>query len=611
MPPLCLATSVPPADALDISALRQRYRHERDRRLVGDATDQYKRPVGALADFAAVDPHTAWMPRNPLAEDRDVVVLGGGWTGILAGYHLRQAGITDFRHIEQGGDFGGVWYWNRYPGIQCDSDAYCYLPLLEEMDFMPSRKFAAGHEILEYAQSVARRYGLYDGALFHTVAKSLEWDQEAGRWTILTDRSDVIRARFVIMGNGLINTPKLPGIPGLDLFEGKLFHTSRWDYEYSGGSSTQPTLSNLADKRVAIVGTGATGVQAIPFLGRYAKHLYVIQRTPSTVDFRNNAPTDPEWAASLRPGWQKERQKNFQSAAITGMQPGQRDQICDIWTEINRNLSLELEAEGWPELSVEAYLARREVMDYRVMERLRARVDALVDNPATAEALKPWYKFLCKRPASNDDFYPTFNRDNVELIDVSQAKGIERLTPTGFVANGREYPADCIIFASGFEVTSDLDRRWGIEAIIGRGGTSLYDHWADGYSTHHGMITRGFPNLLFTGFIQSAFNATTTEQMNRHCEHAAYIIAEALNRRARRVEPSLEGERNWVSHVRETAVDTSEFARECTPSYFNGEGDTRKRRWYAGEPYGPGWEAFENLLAAWRADGRLAGLELT
>lgn len=611
MPQPCQATDVPPAESIDIPALRERYRQERDRRIVGSATDQYKRTTGRAAELSTADPHMPVAERAPLHDKCDVVILGGGWTGILAGYHLRQNGISNFRHIEQAGDFGGVWYWNRYPGIQCDNDSYCYLPLLEEMDFMPSHKFANGHEILEYAQSVARRYRLYDRALFHTIVQSLTWNEKAGRWSIETDRGDQVLARFVILANGLINTPKLPGLKGLDTFEGKIFHTSRWDYGYTGGNPREPVLDKLSDKRVAIVGTGATGVQAVPFLGRYAQQLYVVQRTPSTVDFRNNAPTDPDWVSSLEPGWQKRRQQNFQAAAITGLQPGQRDQICDIWTEINRNLALELERERQPEIPLDTYLARREQMDYRVMERLRARVEALVDDPVTAEALKPWYRFMCKRPASNDEFYPTFNLPNVQLVDVSATKGIERLSKAGFVTNGKEFPVDCIIFASGFEVTSDLDRRWGIERIEGRDGASLYRHWAEGYSTLHGMMTRGFPNLMFTGFIQSAFNATTTELTNRHCEHLAYIIRQALDRNTPVVEPTRSAEDEWVAHVRATAIDSSDFARECTPSYFNGEGDPNKKRWFAGEPYGPGWEAFEQLLKEWRDDGQLQGLQLT
>ena len=498
----CELSNVPPAESVDIPALREKYRLEREKRIRPEGQRQYVRPTESPEQTADGDPHMPVQPRAAISEEIEVAVLGGGWCGILAGVALKKAGISDFRTIDHAGDFGGVWYWNQYPGLQCDNDAYCYLPMLEEMGFMPSKKFTEGHEIRDYAQSIARRFDLYDKALFHTTVTSLHWDGDLCRWRLRTDRGDEIRARFVIMSNGLLNIPKLPGIPGIQEFKGKMFHTARWDYDYTGGCQKNPVLDKLADKRVAIIGTGATAIQLVPFLGKYSKHFYVLQRTPSTVDERRNSPTDPEWAASLEPGWQQKRQANFHRAAMETLLPREPDMIQDIWTEINRNLSAELEAEGWPEIDYEEYMSRREVMDYRVMERLRARVDTLVNDPRTAEILKPYYRYLCKRPASSDEYYTTFNRPNVTLLDVSESRGVERMTETGFVANGVEYEVDCMIFASGYEVTSDLDRRWGIDAIEGRAGLSIYDHWAEGYRTLHGMMTHGFPNQFYTGFIQ-------------------------------------------------------------------------------------------------------------
>ncbi|WCT75174.1 NAD(P)/FAD-dependent oxidoreductase [Sphingomonas naphthae] len=606
----CQPTDTPPADSFDIDALRARYRLERDKRVNRATTDQYVRATGDFEEIYEADPHSPVVARLPIEEDLDVAILGGGWTGVLAAYHLGQRGVSTFRVIDHAGGFGGVWYWNRYPGLSCDNDAYCYLPLLEETGFMPSKKFADGYEIRAYMNTIADRFGLGENALFHTRVTGLRWDDAIQRWHVTTDRGDDIRARFVIMANGLLNIPKLPGVPGIADFKGKIFHTGRWDYDYTGGTPEDPALEKLADKRVAIIGTGATAVQAVPFLGRHAAQLYVIQRTPSTVDKRVNPPTDPEWVKTLEPGWQKARQENFHRAAMERFRPGEPDLICDIWTEISRNMSAELAAEGWPDIAIGDYYARREVVDYRVMERLRARVDELVDDPATAESLKPWYRFLCKRPASNDAFYPTFNRPNVTLIDVAATRGVERLTEQGFVANGTEYPIDCLIFASGFEASSSLDRRWGIAEIVGRDGVSLYDHWRDGFTSLHGMMTRGFPNMFFTGYVQSALNSSTTEQMSRHDYHIAYIIRQAMERGAVAVEPSADEESAWVAHIRETAVDASQFLSECTPSYFNGE-NSEKPKSYAGEPYGPGWHAFEALLQAWRDAGDLRGLELT
>jgi cyclohexanone monooxygenase len=610
----CEPTNAPPVEDIDIPAVRERYRQERDKRIRPEGQRQH---VPAVASYTG-DPHIPVEPRDQISEDIDVAVLGGGWAGVLAGVHLKKAGISDFRTIDHAGDFGGVWYWNRFPGVQCDNDAYCYLPLLEEMGFMPSKKLADGWEIYEYIQSIAKRFQLYENALFHTLVTGLRWDEEIRRWRMATDRGDDIRARFVIMANGLLNMPKLPGVTGIHEFKGKMFHTARWDYAYTGGSCKNPVLDKLTDKRVAIVGTGATAIQAIPYLGRYAKQVYVLQRTPSTVDERPNPPTDPAWVKTLKPNWQKERQSNFHRAAMVGrLAAGERDLVCDFWTEISRNLSAELEAEGWPDLSIEEYMARREIMEYRVMERMRRRVESIVKDKETAEALKPWYRFMCKRPLSNEDYYSTFNRPNVKLIDVSATKGVERMTETGFVVLGVEYEIDCMIFASGFEVTSDLDRRWGFDVFAGRSGLSIYDHWGDGYQTLHGATTHGFPNLFLIGFYQGGLNANITELLNRQGYHIVYIIKEALARGVITVEPSQEAQDDWVRHIRETAIDLSQFVLECPPGYFNNEGERyvtsegeERLRWYLGESYGPGWDAFEQLLREWRDNGELKGLVL-
>jgi len=603
----CEATRTP--DDVDIPALREKYRHERDKRIRSDGQKQYFKPTGAVAANYAVDPHTPIATRAPISEDIDVIVLGAGWGGIMASYHLKQAGITNFRNVDTAGDFGGVWYWNQYPGIQCDNDAYCYLPLLEETGFMPSKKFADGVEIQRYAKLIAKKFDFADKALFHTHINSLRWDEGIKRWRVGTNRGDDIRARFVVLACGVLNMPKLPAIPGIDTFKGKVFHTARWDYRYTGGSYENPVLDKLAGKRVAIVGTGATAIQAVPHLAKYAKALYVIQRTPSSVDERPNPGTDAEWVKSLKAGWQKERQTNFHRAAMEGLRPGEPDLICDIWTEISRNLAAQFEAEGWPQVGLDEFLARRERMDYRVMERLRQRVQQLVSDQNTAEALKPYYRFLCKRPLSSDDFYPTFNRPNVELIDVSETKGVERMTPTGFTANGKEYEVDCMIFASGFEVTSDLNRRWGIDKLEGRGGTSIYDHWSEGPKTLHGTMTHGFPNQFYIGYIQGGLNASVTEQFGKQGHHIAHIISEALKRGIKSVEPSQKAQDDYVQRFKELEMDLSQFQRECPPGYFNNEGEDRPK-WALFRSWGHGWDAFQQVLEEWRIKGDLEGLVL-
>ena len=602
----CQPTQTP--TNVDIPGLREKYRQEREKRLRTEGQTQYVRPTDKtpIGDYVA-DPHAPLIERAPISEEIDVIILGAGWGGIMAAYHLNQAGITNFRNVDTAGDFGGVWYWNRYPGIQCDNESYCYLPLLEETGFMPSKKFADGLEIHGHAKGIAEKFGFAEKALFHTMINTLRWDEEIKRWRVGTNRGDDIRARFVILACGVLNMPKLPSLPGINEFKGKMFHTARWEYDYTGGSYGNPVLDKLADKRVAIVGTGATSIQAVPHLGRYAKQLYVVQRTPSSVDERPNPPADPEWVKTLKPGWQKERQANFQKAAMEILGPNDPDLICDIWTEINRNIQAELAAEGWPQLTLEQFMAKRESVDYRVMERLRQRVDALIEDPATAESLKPYYRFLCKRPLSSDEFYPTFNRPNVKLLDVSDTKGVERMTEKGFVANGKEYEVDCMIFASGFEVTSDLERRWGMDTVEGRDGLSIYRHWSEGPKTLHGTMTHGFPNQFYIGYIQGGLNASVTEQFGEQGRHIAYIISESLKRSAQSVEPSREAQDEYVRVFQELEIDFSEFQNQCPPGYFNNEGEN-KPKWALFRGWGPGWDAFQTMVTEWRNKGDLAGL---
>lgn len=597
---------------IDIDALREKYAQERAKRLRPEGSKQYVELTDDFAGYYETDPYTPVAPRDPINADIDVAVLGGGFGGLLSAAYLKKAGVEDVRVIELGGDFGGVWYWNRYPGIQCDNESYCYIPLLEELDFMPSKKFADGPEIYEHCRNIGKHFGLYDNAIFSTQVREMTWDDDIARWRLSTNRGDDIRARFVVLASGPFHRPKLPGIPGMKDFKGHSFHSSRWDYEYTGGDYTGG-MDKLADKRVAIIGTGATSIQVVPFLARDCQHLYVFQRTPSSVDVRHNAPTDPEWAKSLQPGWQKERQRNFHAWTFEGMALGQPDLVCDFWTELGRNTAARVMAlEDPASMTPEQFMAIREEEDYKIMERLRRRIASIVEDPETAETLKPYYRFLCKRPLSNDDYLPTFNRPNVTLVDVSGSKGVERITEKGIVANGEEYEVDCIIYASGFEITTEIKRRYSIDAITGRDGLSLYDYWGDGYKTLHGMTSRGFPNQFFTGFTQVGISANIAANYELQGEHIAYIIAEALKRGASVVEPTQEAQEQWCATIRENAVDNSAFDASCTPGYYNNEGGGGGEgiRSHLGEPYGPGFYAFGDLLAEWRATGGLDGLEL-
>jgi cation diffusion facilitator CzcD-associated flavoprotein CzcO len=592
---------------IDLEALKTKYRIERDRRLRPDAEAQYIETSDKFASYYEADPWSTTLTRDPLSIDIDVAVLGGGFAGLLAGAHLRKAGLDDFRIVDFAGDFGGTWYWNRYPGVQCDIESYCYLPLLEETNYLPKHKYSFGPEIFEHCQRIARHFRLYEKAIFGALVRSLRWDEALARWRIATHRGDDIRARFLIMALGSYNRPKLPGIPGIASFEGHTFHTSRWDYGYTGGN-TWGGLTKLADKTVAIIGTGATAIQAVPFLARYAKHLYVVQRTPSSVDARGNRPTDPAWARSLNAGWQKARVDNFTRAGLEGLPPGVEDLVCDAWSGINRALTHEIAAAARGEITQDALNHLKEIEDYKYMERVRRWTEGIVKHKATAEKLKAWYRFGCKRPTFNDDYLPSFNRENVTLIDVSDSRGVERINDTGFVAGGTHYAVDCLIFASGFEITTEIKRRLGIDIIEGRGERSLYEHWRNGFRTFHGSASHGFPNQFFTGFTQGAISNLTT-MLEVQTEHITYVIAESLGRGASVVEVTQEAEDSWQQTMRAVGFNTAELLADCTPGYYNNEGGMVKRS-HLGEVYSPGLTAFSKLLGEWRKTGEMQGLRL-
>jgi cyclohexanone monooxygenase len=601
---LCPPDAAEPDD-IDIAALKARYREERDKRQRADGQAQYVEVSGEFAHFYERDVHTPEGPaRGLISETIDVAVIGGGFGGLLAGSHLRRAGVDDFRILELGGDFGGTWYWNRYPGVQCDIESYCYLPLLEELNYVPKEKYAFGPEIHAHCQRIANAFRLYDRALFGTHVRALRWDEAIARWRIETNHGDDIRARFVVMTTGPFSRPKLPGIPGIDRFKGASFHSSRWDFSYTGGDTTGG-LTKLNDKRVAVIGTGATAIQIIPHVGRDAQHLYVFQRTPSSVDLRRNRPTDPAWAGALTPGWQKARRENLDT--LLKGDPVDTDLVCDGWTEINRQL-IALPRNEMTPAELGQVIERN---DFLKMRRLRARIDEVVTRKDAAEALKPWYRYYCKRPTFSDDYLPTFNRENVTLVDVSGTKGVERITEAGVVANGIEYPVDCIVYASGFEATSEPRRRIGIPVLEGRDGFSLYDHWKEGLKTFHGLTTTGFPNLFFTGYTQLAVSANFTSMIDDQTRHIAYIVRSTLARGAATVEPSQAAQDGWVATVRSLAISAADFWHECTPSYYNNEGGELRRTNALGDAdYTPGVNAFNALLAEWRETGEMAGMVL-
>jgi len=594
----------PDGSAIDRAALRCKYADERDKRLRADGNEQYLRLTGELAGFLD-DPYTSVVERAPRTDGVTVAVIGGGFAGLVTAARLKEAGVDDVCILEKGGGFGGTWYWNRYPGAQCDTASLVYLPLLEETGYMPSEKYAHGPEILEHCERIGKHYGLYDNALFHTEVTDLTWDDAASRWIIRTNRGDVFPAQFVAMGTGPLHVPKLPGIPGLQSFTGHAFHTSRWDYAYTGGDPFGAPMENLADKRVAIIGTGATSVQCVPHLARACQELYVFQRTPSSVDVRNNHPTDPDWFAQIStPGWQQRWLDNFTANQSGGS--ADEDLVMDGWTDLARRIRdkiLELPPE---QMTPENMLAAYEDSDFEKMEEIRARVDATVDDAATSERLKAWYRQLCKRPCFHDEYLQAFNVSGTHLVD-TDGKGVECITPTGVVAAGQEYDVDCIIYASGFEVGTEYTRRAGYD-LTGRDGVRLSEYWADGMQTLHGMHVHGFPNAFILQPTQGAnLISNIPHNLVEGGRTIAVFVRHALDVGAERVEVTKEAEDAWVELLL-AGPGRIIGSADCTPGYYNNEGvePGRAGALFIGYPYGA--SAFFDYLDAWRNTGGFEGL---
>ena len=583
---------------LSLEEAREKYRIEREKRLRADGIRQYKELKGDYEEFDR-DPYVEpGFTREAVIEDVDVVIVGGGFGGMIEAANLTKAGITNFRIIEKAGDFGGTWYWNRYPNAACDVESYVYLPLLEDTGYMPTEKYAKAPEIFAYCQLLGRTFDLYRGALFQTEVEDMRWDESRKRWNVMTSRSDVLSAKFIVIAGGVLHKAKLPGIPGIETYAGRAFHTSRWDYSYTGGSS-QTLMEKLADKRVGIIGTGATAVQVVPKLAEAAKELFVFQRTAACVGVRNNKPTDPEWFKSLKPGWQAERIRNF-TQAVTGAQPAV-DMIDDEWTKMNW-----VDTRKLPENDEEALELER--IDFENMERVRQRIADVIKDPATAELMMPWYSQSCKRPCFHDEYLPAFNRSNVHLVD-TDGKGVNEINESGVIVNGVEYPVDLLIFASGFEVTTGYTHRLGFDPK-GRDGVSLSEAWAEGPATLHGVLSNGFPNMFMISTVQGAQATNFVHSITEAAQHVAFLIEQCVKGDIATIEPETSPQENWFETLFAQLWGIARYNATCTPGYLNSEGggDMRSARAIAWMTSVLG---FAEYVENWRQQGDLAGLTLT
>lgn len=590
--------------AIDKEALRKKYIEERNKRLRPDGNAQYLEIKGQFGHYLE-DPYTPRVEREPKTDHVTFAFIGGGFGGLATGARLVEAGISDVRIVEKGGDFGGTWYWNRYPGAQCDTASMIYMPLLEETGHRPTEKYAHAPEILAQCQRIGRQFKLYDNALFHTQVRSLTWDEARSRWLIQTDRGDAFTAQYIGLGTGPLHVPKLPGIPGIETFQGHSFHTSRWDYAYTGGDPLGAPLDKLADKRVAIIGTGATAVQCVPHLARTSKALFVFQRTPSSIDVRNNVPIDPDWFASIAtPGWQQRWLENFTANQVGGN--ADVDLVQDGWTDLARRIREQIRKLPPQERTVPKMLVAYEDADFEKMEEIRARVDAIVQERETAAKLKAWYRQLCKRPCFHDTYLQSFNADSVHLVD-TDGKGVERITATGVVVAGKEYPVDCIIYASGFEVGTAFQRRAGFD-LTGRDGRTLSEHWSQGMRTKHGMHVHGFPNAFFVQPTQGAnLISNVPHNLTEAARTIAMLVAHARDHGHRQIEVTEAAERAWVELML-TSVGRMTQSPDCTPGYYNNEGQDPGPAARLNVGYPAGATAYFKYLDEWRNTGRFEGL---
>ena len=591
----------------DPARLRQKYRQERDKRLRPEGNTQYLDVSGDYANFSA-DPYLesspGGRPRDARIAEVDALILGGGWAGLTMAARLEEAGARDFLIVDQAGDFGGVWYWNRYPGVRCDIESYIYMPLLEEIGTMPTQKYAGGPEMLEHARAIGRHYDLYSRALLGTTVTQVAWNEERSQWTVSTDRGDLLQARFIMIGTGPLNRPKLPGIKGIETFRGKAFHSSRWDYRVTGGD-WNGKLDKLADKRVAVIGTGASSIQILSPLAASARQVYVFQRTPAVVNARNNRPTDPDWYRRLEPGWQRKRMDHFVEM-MSGF-PVEVDLIDDEATRMGRRVAAVARSGpgGGPDF------AAMQALDFQKMEEIRQRVTDTVRDPGTAKSLQPWYDYFCKRPLFSDDYYPAFNNDNVTLVD-TDGRGVDHITERGVVVDGVEYDVDVIVYSTGFDTNAYTYKAGGYE-LTGRGGVTLAEHWRNGMRSLHGMMTSRFPNLYLLGGVEQAAISTNLPHVtSRQAGHVAALIAGFLQAGVTVAEVTAEAEQRWADELARVHVDRSRYDAECTPSYYNNEGKLDDPRpTVTGGQYGRGPIGYLAVLREWAATGVERDLRIT
>ena len=598
----------PPLDTehYDPEAVRAKYLAERDKRLVAGRADI--RDLRHDEYFAKYrdDPFTPATERDPVVDEVDVVILGGGIAGVTTGAHLRQAGIERIRIIDQAGGIGGTWYWNRYPGVMCDVESYIYMPMLEEIGYVPSQRYAFGEEILRHLEAVAEHYDLVDDALFHTGVTRAEWREEESR---LADPHRPRRRHHVPLvragarhpqpdeaacpqRHGGLRRPLLPhGALGLRLHRRRPPGPAREPEGQDGGADRHRCLGHPVPASAGRIGQAGLRLPAHPLGHRRA----------------GQPPDRRRLRATLEPGWQRARNDNFQ--AIMLGRPAEVDQIDDGWTHHYAVVNNPPRRKG---MSLTEFIENAEAMDYEIMDEHRRRVDALVEDPDTAEILKPYYRYICKRPCFHDEYLSAYNSPNVTLIDCPA--GMERITEAGPLVNGQEYAVDCIVYGTGFEPErTPLYRRAGHD-IVGRDGVTLAEKWADGAASLYGIMSRGFPNLFLmpAPTQQAVVTVNYTQLAVAGAEFVTGAISLLRKQGVEAFDVSAQAEEAWTQKIVDSYVAGTTVMAACTPSRINNEGHPETINPRDGN-YGGGfgdWFGYRDLLERWVADGRFEGLEL-
>jgi cation diffusion facilitator CzcD-associated flavoprotein CzcO len=634
----------------DSATLEARYAQERDKRLRPDGMQQYTslsaegdKPFANDPWFGLGQQQDGQQEAGPLKDGDDIqfLIIGAGHAGLLAGGRLVEAGFSakGMCLVDAAGGFGGTWYWNRYPGLQCDVESYIYMPFLEETGFMPKQKYASGEEIRQHCERVASHFELR--GQFSTRVLSATWDEGRRRWVIRMRKERggdgeemTVFTQFLIPASTIFTEPRMPKLAGFDELRANIpvFHTARWDFDCTGGSPTDPTLSKLRGKRVGVIGTGATAVQVVPQVARWAGHLHVFQRTPSYCGpRRQQATNDTAWTRDVAtgPGWQRNRRLNFDTFFDGEKRSADHpDLVADGWTQLARGFAGFIGGPRFvtPENVAEHARALTE-MDTPLAEQARAHVrETVVADPATAERLQPWYPMWCKRPTFQDEYLPAFNQPNVTLVD-TDGRGVERFTPRGLVANGVEYELDVLILATGFLLATGADSApaelFGIP-IVGRNGRRLKDKYGSAdYGTMHGIATNGFPNLLYPGLGNGAGSPNLTAVFDIESTHLANVLKEATRRAPDPtkvvVEVTKEAEDAWTDEVEKHALWFS-VVLGCTPGYFNHEGAALRhassnaelrRQAMRRTLHGGGMAMYEQIVREYDAKGDIAGFEIS